>query len=380
MTAQADQLTLDLGDGGTDDPRFLTEQLITYIGNKRALIKPIASAVVDVRKREGRRLRVLDAFSGSGVVARMLKAHASTLVVNDLEAYATMLSRCYLVNRDEVPWEKLRALVEHFNALVDHEPTSGGFIERLYAPEDDNDIQPGERVFYTRDNARRLDQYAQLIHAADEDLKPFLLGPLLSAASIHANTAGVFKGFYKDRHTGIGRFGGAGEDALSRIKGQIRLRTPVLSDFSSVLDVHQRHANDLVRELQRVDLAYFDPPYNQHPYGSNYFMLNLLVNYDEPTEVSQVSGIPCDWQRSEYNVKRRSVELMQDLIQNTDAKYLLISFNDEGFIPPDAMQSMLSEVGKVSEFQTVYNAFRGSRNLRERKIHVTEHLYLVDRT
>lgn len=70
---------------------------------------------------------------------------------------------------------------------------------------------------------------------------------------------------------------------------------------------------------------------------------------------------------------------MRDLVENTDARYLLISFNDEGFIPPEAMQTKLSEVGDVTEFQTVYNTFRGSRNLRERKIHVTEHLYLVRR-
>jgi len=31
-----------------------------------------------------------------------------------------------------------------------------------------------------------------------------------------------------------------------------------------------------------------DPPYNQHPYGSNYFMLNLLADYREPADVSAV--------------------------------------------------------------------------------------------
>ncbi len=362
-----------------DDGRFLTDQLVTYIGNKRALLEPIALAAARVREREGRPLRVLDAFSGSGVVARCLKTYASSLVVNDLEPYAAVLSRCYLANRDDVDLPRITAMVDELNALVDHEPTSGGFIERLYAPADDADIQPGERAFYTRDNARRLDQYAQLIHAADEDLRPFLLGPLLSEASIHANTAGVFKGFYKDRDTGIGRFGGAGADALPRITGQIRLHTPVLGGSSCELEVHQRHANDLVRDLAPVDLAYFDPPYNQHPYGSNYFMLNLLTDYVEPTEVSRVSGIPADWQRSGYNAKGRSLELVQDLVQHTDARHLLVSYNDEGFVRPDDMHALLAEVGEVTEFQTVYNAFRGSRNLHGRKLHVTEHLYLVER-
>jgi adenine-specific DNA-methyltransferase len=106
-------------------------------------------------------------------------------------------------------------------------------------------------------------------------MKDLLLGPLLSEASVHANTAGVFKGFYKNRHTGVGQFGGSGSDALTRILGRIVLEVPVLSLFECEYEVFQEDANALVHKLRGLDLAYIDPPYNQHPYGSNYFMLNL---------------------------------------------------------------------------------------------------------
>ena len=43
--------------------------------------------------------------------------------------------------------------------------------------------------------------------------------------------------------------------------------------------------NELVKEIEPVDLAYFDPPYNQHPYGSNYFMLNI-INGGKPVAYS----------------------------------------------------------------------------------------------
>ena len=58
------------------------------------------------------------------------------------------------------------------------------------------------------------------------------------------------------------------------------------------------------------DLAYFDPPYNQHPYGSNYFMLNLVSSYERPNveKISRVSGIPKDWNRSVFNKKRFAKE------------------------------------------------------------------------
>lgn len=60
-------------------------------------------------------------------------------------------------------------------------------------------------MFYSNDNARRLDFYVQELQELPTEMRRLLLGPLLSKASIHANTGGVFKGFYKDKHTGIGK-------------------------------------------------------------------------------------------------------------------------------------------------------------------------------
>ena len=88
---------------GSEDPDYLRRQLITYLGNKRALLGPIDQAVASVKRRLNKtKLRTFDAFSGSGVVSRYLKAHSSHLTTNDLEDYATVISRCYLRNRSTV--------------------------------------------------------------------------------------------------------------------------------------------------------------------------------------------------------------------------------------------------------------------------------------
>ena len=200
-----------------------------------------------------------------------------------------------------------------------------------------------------------------------------------SETSIHANTAGVFKGFYKDRSTGIGRFGGSNGDALLRIRGAIKLSAQVLSRFECDVEVMQYDANLAASKVENLDLAYVDPPYNQHPYGSNYFMLNLLVHYMRPTEISKVSGIPADWRRSGYNTRGRAFDLLRDLLHRLDSRFLLISFNDEGFIKPDTMMALLRQLGSVQVIDVPYNTFRGSRNLRNRDIYVTEHLFLVER-
>lgn len=202
---------------------------------------------------------------------------------------------------------------------------------------------------------------------------------MLSSASIHANTAGVFKGFYKDCVSGVGRFGGSGSDALSRILGQIVLQVPILSRYDSDSTIYQMDANELVATTGGFDLAYFDPPYNQHPYGSNYFMLNLIVNYTAPTEISRVSGIPTDWRRSPYNSRSKSLTHLRNLISGVDTSFVLLSYNDEGFIPIEEMRQFLESIGYVEELEIEYATFRGSRNLRNRSAHVTEHLFLVDK-
>lgn len=362
-----------------ENPEYYRKQIITYIGNKRQLINPISRALERVRVDLGKsKLQLFDGFSGSGIVSRLFKSYASRLVVNDLEAYARVISECFLANHSDVDSDALESTIEKINSAVDSGAGDyAGFIERDYAPLDDDCIRLGERVFYTRENARRLDQYRFLIGQEDACYRDLLLGPLLAAASVHANTSGVFKGFHKDKHTGVGKFGGSNADALTRIKGQIRLQAPVLSRFDADVEVHQGDTNKIIPEVGSLDLAYFDPPYNQHPYGSNYFMLNLLVDYQPPTETSRVSGIPTDWNRSLYNKKRYAFEQLSDIVQRVDAKYLLLSFNNEGFVRPDELRSLLARLGRVEELQIKYNTFRGSRNLRQRRIHVTEHLYLV---
>ena len=388
----------------SENPQFLQSQLITYIGNKRSLLDFIGGGVHEVQKRLGRdRLSCLDIFAGSGIVSRYLKQYASSITVNDLENYSCIINRCYLSNKSKIDIEKLQTLHAGLCKKIDKkmaalEKSEGGFkqsgfISELYAPADENQIEKGERCFYTPYNAAYLDVARQLIEKdVPPELRDFFIAPLLSEASIHANTAGIFKGFYKNSKTGTGQFGGNGRNALSRIRGKISLPFPVFSEFDCKSRVFNCDANSLIENTELLynksftnsgsfDLAYFDPPYNQHPYGSNYFMLNLLAKYRRPDEdkISRVSGIPRDWNRSDYNKKRKVAEVFVELVQKVRARYVLISFNSEGFIPKDEMISMLSSCGKVEVLESDYNAFRGSRNLSGREIHVKEFLFLVEK-
>ena len=364
-----------------DNTDFLTTQIITYLGNKRSLIGIIEKEVVEIKnKLEKKKLVCADVFSGSGIVARMLKKHSSKLIVNDLEAYSSLINSCYLINRQDYPQKHCAALQKQIEKLC-AEKNTPGIISENYAPKDDHRILKGERVFYTRENALLIDTYRKLIDdvVKEESLKKFFLAPLLTEASIHVNTSGVFKGFYKDKNTGIGCFGAAGKNALPRIFGKIQLKEPVFSNFCSELEIHQKDVLELSGELKNLDIAYLDPPYNQHPYGSNYFMLNLIIKNKLDVEISKVSGITQDWNRSVFNKPYAALKSLEQIVANLPSRFLIISYNSEGFITFNEMSEMLKKYGKLKTVEIPYNTFRGSRNLQSRGIYVSEYLFVLEK-
>lgn len=361
-----------------EEELYRRAQLITYLGNKRKLLPFIEEGVRQVRARMGGgKLRILDAFAGSGAVSRMLKSYAKVLYSNDLETYAAVLGRCYLTNRSEAQQLCLADRFRELQAQIGRE-WAPGFIAELYAPQQDAAIAPGERVFYTRRNAVYLDTACRAISRQPEILRPYFLGPLLYAASVHTNTGGVFKGFYKGA-SGCGQFGGRAANALERIMADIELQVPVFSTHECECHVLQGDAARVVSALPELDLAYLDPPYNQHPYGSNYFMLNLLVDYKRPEHISLVSGIPRAWKRSAYNVRGQVGAALGKLLSTLPAKFALLSYSSEGLLTPQEIRALAEPNWKVSMMEQSYPTYRASRNLSARSSRVQELLFVLER-
>jgi adenine-specific DNA-methyltransferase len=356
---------------------FVLQPMITYIGNKRKLVPWIMEVIES--EIGSHSLRIFDGFAGSGVVSRALMPFCSKLHTNDMEYYSYILLRCFL----ETPTDLQKAKLDrHFEeiALLCQNPTESGFITKLYSPKNTLEPAANERVFYTRENALIIDTLLKYISNVDLDLKHYLLGPLIIKASINVNTAGVFRGFYKKE--GIGHFGGAGENALERILAPIQLAKPIWSKSTCRSTCHNSDINNLILTFEdgAFDLIYLDPPYNEHPYGSNYFMLNLIAKGEEPTEYSKVSGIPKMWNKSAFNGRGSAYETMLDLLRNClkKAKYTLISYNNEGLITDAEWSTIFTELGcDMKKYEKEYDTYHGSRNLAGRNKKVVEIMYLV---
>lgn len=361
---------------------YLKDQIITYIGNKRKIL-PFIQASLD--KIGMKNYHFLDLFSGSGIVSRLAKVHgASKITANDLEYYSSVLNTVFLRNK-----EGDKKNFEEAKKYLLSKPLFEGWVSKNYAPKDDNNIQKGERCFYTRENALLIDSYSQLIFnkgcyfdwlayaMISFDTAILLLASLIVEASIHTNTSGVFKGFYKNKQ-GIGQFGGEGKNALQRILGKIDPEFPVFCPNQTENTITQLDAADLIKQNDEYDITYIDPPYNQHPYGSNYFMLNAIAKNECPKEMSVVSGIPKDWNRSIYNKRREGVERLLKDIEEIKSKYVILSYSSEAYLPIKDMVGELAKIGLITNLDEIdYNVFRGSRNLAQRKKKLQEYLITI---
>jgi len=371
-------VTMEIDEG---HHKFVYQTMLTCIGNKRKLVSNIRSIIDEIRiilSKE--KLNIVDGFAGSSVVSRELTYISENIYTNDMELYSYLMAYCYLVNPSDIQKERVSHHIKIMNEIAEKGPYYEGIICKLYAPKDSKSIKEGERCFYTRENALIIDTLRKYIsEKVEEDITNYCLVPLLNKASINTNTAGVFKGFYKKDN--IGWFGGKGEFALSRITKPIRLDIPVWNCSIYKAFPSNKDINVLVDELpNNIDVMYLDPPYNQHPYGSNYFMLNVIAKNEEPIEISNVSGIPTNWNKSNYNKHTSAVESMKKLMSEGLSKstYLLISYNNEGIITQSNWK-ILFEPYNVKKYEINYDTYKGSRNLKDRSDKVIEIMYLVSK-
>ena len=362
---------------------FIHQKMITYLGNKRKLIPEIESILQEVcQVLQKDKLNLLDGFAGSSVVSRLFTKYADKLYSNDLELYSMIMNQCFLIQPEDFQMKMIRHHIHTMNELAEKGPYKEGIICKLYAPKDSDNIQKGERCFYTRENALIIDTLRDYIESSVEShLFAYCITPLLIQASIHVNTSGVFLGFHKNKQTGIGQWGGTAENDLKRIKGLIRLEMPVWSRFTYQPHITKKDINHLIDDLPSTfDLIYLDPPYNMHGYSNNYFMFNIIIENKAPEKVSNVSGIPVDWNRSMYNYKKSASFAVDDLLKKSlnKSKYVLLSYNDEGIIQGDEWSELLKEY-KIKTYEFDYDVYKGSRNLKERDNKVKERMFLIQK-
>ena len=362
---------------------YENQKMLTYIGNKRKLISNIKELIemeiIPLIQKD--KLNIVDGFSGSSVVSRALSQYSETIYSNDIEKYSYIMTYCFLVKPSLLEQELIKYHIDTMNKLAENGPYYKGIITELYSPKDTETPKEGERCFYTKENALIIDTLRKYINDNVPDhLFNYCITPLLIKASINVNTSGIFRGFHKNKDTKIGAWGGTNGNDLIRIKGRIHLEMPIWSnyDFNSI--VYNKDINKVIDEIpNNIDVIYYDPPYNQHPYGSNYFMLNVIIE-NKSENISEVSGIPKDWNRSDYNYYKKAIKSMKELINKSieKTKYIILSYNNEGIIPLDEWDKIFDPY-HITKYEYPYDAFKGCKNLKNRENKVIEIMYLISK-
>jgi len=94
-------------------------------------------------------------------------------------------------------------------------------------------------------------------------------------------------------------------------------------------------ARDVVRAVEPVDLAYLDPPYNQHRYFTNYHVWETLIRWDAPATYG-VARKRVDARdpatRNDFNRRREMPVALDRVIRDVRAQVVLVSSNDESWV------------------------------------------------
>ena len=348
---------------------FFTSQIITYMGNKRKLISHIENVIDDIQKELGKTtLTIGDGFSGSGIVSRMLKTKSKELYVNDIAGYSKTLNECYLSSPTDQTIEKInKYIVDANKLLLKNNTIQNPWISKHWAPSK-QEIQKGERTYFTHENGKNIDILRDYINTIPKKYQPFLLAPLLVQSSIHNNTNGQFSAFYKDGD--IGSYGGKNKIDTKRITRPIRLMNPIFHKNDTKVHISQMNTNDWIKSVsanKKLDVVYYDPPYNKHPYSIYYFLLDIINDWDKSIEIPNTNrGQPLNWFTSEYNSKKNAKSALDDLLKNTNSTYIVLSYNDGGIIPIPELDELLkayaTKVEKIPIMHKTYNRLKGISN------------------
>jgi adenine-specific DNA-methyltransferase len=148
-----------------------------------------------------------------------------------------------------------------------------------------------------------------------------------------------------------------------RAHNDLELRLPdVLPQAASGRgSAHQLEAQDAARQLSG-DVAYLDPPYNQHKYIGNYHIWETLVRWDNPEAYGIArKRIDCKETQSDFNSRPRIQQALRNVVNDIDVRHLVVSFNNEGYVGRDEMVDILSQRGDVTVLERDHKRYVGAQ-------------------
>jgi len=285
--------------------------MIKYIGSKRRLVPVLG----EIAALAGAR-RALDLFTGTTRVAQELKRRGAHVTAVDTARYAQMFAECYVAL--DASTADTHAIDDALRDLAAKPGVEGYFTETFCI----------RSRFVQPHNGRRIDAIRDVIERDYRGswLYPVLLTSLIEAADRVDSTTGVQMAYVKQW--------------ADRSYRDLELRVPEL--VAGTGTAVRGDAVEVAGTLGAYDLAYLDPPYNQHRYFTNYHVWETLVAWDAPEHY----GVACKRvdardpsTKSVFNDRRAMPAALAGLVRAVDAALVLVSYNNESWISIEELEA-----------------------------------------
>lgn len=333
-----------------------------YLGSKEQLVKQIGSLLISKGLNNNPDLTFFDAFCGMGAVADAFK-DLYNIVINDSLLCAVTFTNSRLLS-SICKFENLG-----FNPIVyfnESKDKREGFFYKNYSP------GGSERMYFTSENAARIDYFRwQIEEWKNEEIISqneyiYLLGCLLESVSSVSNTAGVYGAFLKHWDS----------RALKAIKF---LATPAsIAEPLNIMRFNDKIEN-IIEDID-CDILYLDPPYTQNQYGTQYHLLETLILNDQPI-LSRITGSrPTTPLRSDWSKMYHCHILFEKVIAKTKAKYIIMSYNNDGFMSKDYIDSILKRYGVEETYECQIINYKKYNNTKcQGKEGHVEYLFYIEK-
>lgn len=300
----------------------------------------------------------LDAFSGSGCVAYLLKIMGKTVTANDFLNFAHHLANALTAN----PGVKLTP--DEVDVLLQENPNANRFISTTF-----------EGIFFNDEDNRFLDNtWANLPMLTDPHKRSLVIAAMVRAA-IKKQPRGVFT---------IGGLDGRHDDGRRDLR--LSLREHFLESLALFNDLvyddgraHRALCGDVFDAPTDVDLVYLDPPYvprsDDNCYVKRYHFLEGLSCYWKGLTVMNNSKVKKIQKKyTPFSYRKTAYDAFDGLFARYRDSILVLSYSSNGYPDKDDLVQLMKRYkSRVTVYENEHRYHFGTHD-RVRRALVREYL------
>lgn len=348
---------------------------IRYIGSKQKVLPFLEENLFKFLKNDD---LFFDGFVGTGIVSQYVAEKHSSVVISgsDISLYSDILFNILNIGKAFKNDDEIKKLIDEFN----NENLIGGFIFNEFSHNGSPKTFAENRNFFHEKSGKTIDTFKYFItkklnfNQITIEQSSVLLYLLLAYSCKVANTTSVFGAFLK---------GEAKYTPLNIIFIEKILKD--LTEIKKLKNTSHFYLGDIVnnlKQIQKQNVIYLDPPYSTRRYESNYHILNFIVDFnfkDTYIKVGSKTGQPKEMIENSFSNKKKTEIVFSEMIEEgvNKSNILGISYNTDGVISQEWIESFCEKRKyNLETKKIIYKRFKSKTEIKNTK-KLEEILWLI---